>query len=488
MAKSVKKNFFWNLLLNISGYLYSFLTFPYITRVLGAESLGIANFAMSVVDYAILFSSLGITTIGIRYIAQNANDGEKRNDVFNGLVSTHLLMSLALLVAYVLCVYFLPQLEEHKQLYWVGALKILLNVFLVEWLFQGMQDFRYVTLRTLFIRTLYIVGIFVFVRDSNDYDAYFYVTISQIAINALVNWRYSKRYVHFNFCICRFREYLFPVFSMGVDKILLSFYATFNVLFLGFCCGNASVGYYTTATKLYTLLLSVIVAFNGAFVPYLNTLYSQDDLSNFRNVVVKSVELICMIAIPIIVAGIILAPQIILLVAGSGYERAVFPFRVILIQILSVGVAQVLKDQILLTFKKYKHILFVTGSTTGLSVLIMVLFVPDYAENAAALAVAIPHVLEIILFDYYVRKCIDIPAFYRHLYTQILICIPIAVCCFGFQRFFSNYITILTLTFVASFIYWMTIQMYVVKNKLFIEQVKHVFVCWKNLKTTVKHG
>ena len=182
MAKSIRKNFFWSILLNISGYLYSVLTFPYITRVLGAEGIGVANFAMSVVDYAILFSSLGITAIGIRYIAQNGNDEKKRNDVFNGLVTTHLLMSLTLLVVYFLCVCFLPQLEEHKSLYWVGALKIILNVFLVEWLFQGMQDFRYVTLRTLFIRTLYIIGIFVFVRDSNDYDCYFYVTISQIAI------------------------------------------------------------------------------------------------------------------------------------------------------------------------------------------------------------------------------------------------------------------------------------------------------------------
>lgn len=488
MAKSIRKNFFWSILLNISGYLYSVLTFPYITRVLGAEGIGVANFAMSVVDYAILFSSLGITAIGIRYIAQNGNDEKKRNDVFNGLVTTHLLMSLTLLVVYFLCVCFLPQLEEHKSLYWVGALKIILNVFLVEWLFQGMQDFRYVTLRTLFIRTLYIIGIFVFVRDSNDYDCYFYVTISQIAINAFVNWRYSKRYVHFKFGIRKCKEYLFPIFSMGIDKILLSFYATFNVLFLGLCCGNASVGYYTTAIKLYALILSVIVAFNGVFVPYLNSLYSKGDLFYFRNVVVKSMELISMVAIPIIVVGMILAPQIILLVAGPGYERSVFPFRVILIQILVVGLSQVLKDQILLTFKRYKQILFVTSSTTLLSVLIIILFVPDYAEKATALAVAIPHVLEILLFDYYARKCIDMPAFYKHLSINILICVPIAAWCFWLQGYFSNYIIVLTLTFFVSFVYWVIIQMYVVKNKIFVEQINHILVCWKSQITNVKHG
>lgn len=486
--KSVRKNFFWNVLLNISGYLCSVLTFPYITRVLGAESLGIANFAMSVVDYAILFSSLGITAIGVRYIAQNGDEEKKRNDVFNGLVTAHLLMSLVILTIYILCVCFLPQLEEYKALYWVGALKILLNVFLVEWLFQGMQDFRYVTLRTLFIRILYIVGIFVFVRDSNDYDCYFYVTISQITINAIINWKYSKRYVHFQFGIRKCRKYLFPIFSMGIDKILLSFYATFNVLFLGVCCGNASVGYYTTAIKLYTLMLSVIVAFNGVFVPYLNSLYSKGDLSYFRNVVVKSMELISMVAIPMIVAGMILAPQIILLMAGPGYERSIFPFRVVLIQVLLVGLAQILKDQILLIFKKYKQILFVTSSTTGLSVLIIVLFVPDYAEKATALAVAIPHVFEVLLFDYYARKCIDMPVLYKHLFTNILICIPIAAWCFWFQGYISNYVIVLTLAFLVSFIYWMIMQMYVVKNLFFVEQINRIIVCWKSHITSVKHG
>ena len=90
MASNVRNNFFWNILLNISGYLYSLLTFPYVTRVLGAEGLGIASFALSIVDYAILLASLGISAVGIRYIAQNNADEKQRSCVFNGLISIHL--------------------------------------------------------------------------------------------------------------------------------------------------------------------------------------------------------------------------------------------------------------------------------------------------------------------------------------------------------------------------------------------------------------
>ena len=91
---SVKKNLGWNILLTVSGYLFPLITFPYITRVLGADNLGITNFALSIVDYAILFSTLGLVTIGYRYIPQCNDDINKRNHVFNHLVTLHLILTL----------------------------------------------------------------------------------------------------------------------------------------------------------------------------------------------------------------------------------------------------------------------------------------------------------------------------------------------------------------------------------------------------------
>ena len=167
---SLKKNFAWNGILTISGYLFPLLTFPYVTRVLGAENFGIANFAMSIVDYAILFSTLGLATIGYRYIPQCNDDRESREDVFNHLVSLHIIMTGIILVIYTVCVFVIPQLSSNKPLYFIGATKIIFNIILVEWLFQGMQDFRFITLRTLLVRSLYVVAVFLFVRKSSDYD------------------------------------------------------------------------------------------------------------------------------------------------------------------------------------------------------------------------------------------------------------------------------------------------------------------------------
>lgn len=467
----LKRNFVWNSLLVISGYLFPLLTFPYITRVLGAENLGMANFAMSVVDYAILFSSLGLATIGYRYIPQCNDDKEKRNDVFSHLVTIHILMTLAILVVYTLCIFFIPKLSADKPLYFFGATKVIFNVFLVEWLFQGMQDFRYITLRTILVRTLYVIGVFVFVRNKNDYDIYFYLTIAQVVINAIINWKYTKKYVSFRFKIKGCGEYLFPVFSMGVNRILLSFYVTFNVLYLGFVCGNASVGYFTTATKLYGIFLSFLSAYNGVVVPYLNNLFGRHEMEQFTKMVNYSFSIIGFLSIPIVIVCVMLAPEIIRIMAGEGYEAAILPFRIVIFQVFFIGIAQILENQILLSLKKFKEVLICTSICIFLSLIILFSFTPKYGEVAAAYAVAIPHVLEVILLYYYTRQSLDVSFPYADYFYHIIVCIPIIVFCMLLKNMFNNYLIILALGGGVSVLFYLIVEYFIIKQDLLVTEV-----------------
>lgn len=462
---TVKKNILWNMLLTMSGYIFPLLTFPYVTRVLGAGNLGIVDYALGIVDYAVLFSTLGMGAVGIRYIAQSGDDLKRRNEVFSSLVTLHALLSLFALTIYLACVWLIPSLSGHRELYYVGAAKILFNVMLVEWLFQGMQDFRYVTLRTMAIRLLYVIGVFVFVRSRNDYTAYFYVTIAQAVVNALVNWRYARRYIRFRLRLRGMREFVFPVFSMGVNMILLSFYTTFNVIYLGSACDSEAVGFYTTATKLYGIFISIISAYNGVFIPHLNDLYARGELQQFRETVTKSIHLVSLAALPIITIGACLAPQIIRLVAGEGFERSVFPFQIILVQVLLVGIAQILENQVLLAFKKFREILICTIATTALAALIIIFYVPTYAEVAAAWAVALPHVFELILLFYFARKVIRFDSSINTILRNVLVCAPIVGLCLLTAQSFTHYFVVLIIAGAVSVIYYAAIQLWVVKDE-----------------------
>lgn len=471
---SVKKNLVWNILLTVSGYLFPLITFPYITRVLGAGNLGLANFALSVVDYAILFSTFGLGSIGFRYIPQCNDNIEQRNHVFNHLVTLHLILSVCILIIYTFCIFLIPQLYEHKLLYFVGASKIIMNVFLVEWLFQGMQDFRYITIRTLIIRLLYVFSIFLWVRESDDYDIYFYLTIAQVVVNAIVNWRYTCKYVTFKLSIRGCRSYLFPVFSMGINRILLSFYGTFSVIYLGFICSDESVGYFTTATKLYGIFIAFLGAYNGVFVPYLNSLFGKGDMIKFKQYIGYSFSIVSLLSIPLIVGGIILAPEIVIFIAGPGFESAILPFQIVMIQVLFVGFAQILENQILLSLKKFKEVLICTSISTAMAVFIIFAYVPQYAEVAAAYAVAIPHLLELVLLFYYSQKSLDFKFPIVDFLKNIAACIPIAVICILAKKLgFNSFLTLLIAVIVSS-TYYFVVQYFLIRDRFLRSQVQQV--------------
>ena len=468
MATSVKKNFGWNLILMVSGYLFPLITFPYITRVLGAEGLGIGNFVLSIVDYAVLFSTLGIAAIGSRYIPQCNDDKGKRNQVFNSLVTIHLLLSVIVLILYFGAVCFVPQLHDHQYLYFVGATKVIYNIFLVEWLFQGMQDFRYITIRTVVIRLAYVIATFIFINNPEDYDWYVYITIGQVALNAFINWKYAKRYVSFSFNLNGLREFIFPVFSMGINRILLSFYSTFNTMFLGLACNALAVGYFTAATKLYGIFIGLISAFNGVLVPHLNSILGKGNFAEYRQKVTLSFSMVCLISIPFTIIAIVIGPEIIHLIAGPGYEAAVLPFQIISLQIVFVSFAQITENQILLSLKKFKEVLYCTLSSTILSIIIMLVWVPKYAEVAAATAVAIPHLIECLLLFYFAKKAIDFQFPRKELLISFWASLPILLYCIGLKLIIHNYILILVLGFSVSLIYYFGLQYFVLKNKLLV--------------------
>ena len=468
---SVKRNLGWNILLTVSGYLFPMLTFPYITRVLGVENFGLANFAMSVVDYAIIFANLGLGAIGCRYIAQCTDNVTKRNRVFNNLLSIHITWSLCILAIYTCCVFYVPQFNLHRNLYFVGVLKIISNVFLVSWLFEGMQDFRYITIRNVAVRTIYVISVFLFVKQKDDYDIYFYLTVGQVVLNALVNWKYANKYVRFSFSLNGSKEYIFPVFSMSINTLLFSFYGTFNVIYLGLKCGDASVGYFTTATKLYAIILSIISAYNGVFVPFLNSLYGKGEMDKFSQYIGHSFSIVSLLAVPLVVGCVVLAPEFVQFIAGIGFERAIVPFQIVMIQVLLVGIAQILENQILLSLKKFREVLICTSISTFIAVLILLLFVPLYAEIASAYAVAIPHIIEALLLYYYAKKCFIFRFPFKGILVNCLACMPIIVICYFIRVNSVNCAITVLVSGVISAIYYFAIQYYLIKNSFIINQV-----------------
>ena len=137
-------------------------------------------------------------------------------------------------------------------------------------------------------------------------------------VNAIVNYWYAQKSVHFSLKRLKLGLYLKSSLSLGAYSILTSMYTTFNVAFLGFIWNDIQVGYYTTSLKLYTVILGFYSAFTGVMLPRMTSINESGDKASFSGLIEKSFELLYTIAMPLVMVLFVFAPELVALFAGKG--------------------------------------------------------------------------------------------------------------------------------------------------------------------------
>ncbi len=370
----VKKNFGYNLILTFCNYLFPLITYPYISRVLGVDMIGTCNFVDGIINYYILFSMLGIGSYGVREIARCKDDVKQRNEIFSNLVSLNLLFVILGVTILILSIYSIPKLFAYKQFLWIGLIKLVFNTFVIEWFFQGLQQFKYITIRSVLVRFVYVVCIFLFIHNESDAIIYYLLSSFIIVINAIINWNYSRKFVTFYWRNINWRCVIYPVIVFGTYRILTSMYTSFNVVFLGFTSGTVEVGFYTTATKLYAIIMGVFSAFTTTMIPKVSVMIKDGQILELQRLANNIFTTLFSIAIPIIVISELYAGTIIELLSGSGFEGAIFPFRIVIFLLIIIGMEQIIIQQYLMasTFSKPILAVSVTGAVVGVALNLLI--------------------------------------------------------------------------------------------------------------------
>lgn len=385
MSESIKKNFVYKSFLTISTYLVSLLIFPYISRVLGVENIGLVNFVDNTINYFILFATMGVNILGVREIAFVKNDRAQLSNVFSSIIGINIIFTIVALTIYNFCIVLIPKLNQYEELFYIGSAKILFTAFLIEWLFTGIENFKYITIRACIIKIIYATSVFLFVKEEEDYVIYFILTTSVIVVNAFVNLAYSKNFVKINFRKIFSFRYLKEDLSLGVYSIMTSMYLSFNVIFLGFATNNVEVGFYTTAHKIYSVILGLFSAFTSVMLPRMSSLLVKGDDTAFEQLISKSFSAMSMFSIPIIMCCIILAPDIVYIISGPEYEGAILPMRIIMPAVLFVGIAQVLAIQVITPLKKDSILLLASIIGASISLVLNILLVHNMKSTGSAI-------------------------------------------------------------------------------------------------------
>lgn len=401
---SLKQNILYSGILTTANYIFPLLTYPYISRVLGVANIGLCNFVDSIINYFLILSALGIGTVGIREIAKNKISKNCLQETFSKLFTINTISTTIALIVLLVAMHIIPKLQEYYELMWIGVLKLIFNYLLIEWFYKGLEDFKYVTNRSIIVRIIYVVSVFIFIKDVNDVVAYYFLTSATIAVNASINILYARKYIQFKLCFSSLKNYTKSICILGVYSILTSFYTTFNVAYLGFVSTDVQVGYYTTSTKIHTIILMAFSAVTGVLMPRMASILAERRYNEYRKLIKKSISILSLFAIPCVIAIELFAPTIINVIAGPGYEGAVLPLRIIAPLVLIIGLEQIFITQSLMPMGKDKAVLInsIIGAFVGLSA--NLLFVPRLGSVGSAVVWLVSEVTVMLLAMYFFKK------------------------------------------------------------------------------------
>lgn len=466
---SIKKNFFYNGILSVSNYIFPFLTFPYVSRVLGVENMGKCNFVDGVVNYFLLFASLGIGAVGIREIAKAKDNKLKLNKVFSSFLVFNLITTALVCLVYVCVIFNVAKFQEYRLLLYMGLGKIIFTLFMVEWFFAGLENFRFITVRSIVIKLCYVILVFLLVKRSSDYQIYFLLTVLITVIGASFNLYHSRKFVTFSFKNISIIKYWRAIVIMGIYSLLTYMYTSFNVIYLGFISGDTQVGYYTTATKIYTILLSIFTAFTTVMLPRMSQLVFQNKIDEIKKLIEKSYDALFVLSIPILLVGTFLAPQIVRLIAGPGFEGAVVPMQIVMPLILIIGIAEILIIQILMPFNNDRHIFINSLAGAIVGIVLNILLVHRLQAIGSSIALLVSEIAVMVSANYFVKREINFSIPYRKFFINVFYAIPYVLFCWMARANFTSDVTILISVFAASFLYLIFIQRFFLKNSLLLE-------------------
>ena len=300
--KSLTLNFLMNAILTMSQFLFPLLTFPYISRILLPAGMGKVSFATSVVSYFALFAQLGIPTYGIRACAKVRDDKEALTRTVQELFLINLVMSVLAYVALFGAILFVPRLHQEKELFLIVGLTILFNAIGMEWLYKALEQYTYITVRSILFKLIAILAMFLLVHEQNDYMIYGGVSILASSASNVFNFIHLYHYIslkpvgHYNF-----RQHFKAVFIFFAMSCATTIYTNLDTVMLGFLTSDAEVGYYNAAVKIKSILVSVVTSLGVVLLPRASYYVECKLMDKFCRITHVALNFVILISVPLTV-------------------------------------------------------------------------------------------------------------------------------------------------------------------------------------------
>ncbi len=389
-VKSIKHNFILNNIRLVLNLLMPMILFPYVSRVLGPDSLGKVEFANSIVFYFVLFTSLGIPTYGVREIARTRDDKKAYSKVVYEL---SIILIGTCIVGYL--VYFgvicsISRLGAEFALFLAIAPNIFLTDFSYEWFFQGVENQSYITKRYVLVKLVQVALIFLLVKDAGQYVLYAGILIGVNGVATLFNIVHIRRYLTpVPVGSLEFKRHVKPILIIFASVVAVSVYTHVDVTMIGLMVDVEAVGLYVTANRIVRLISQGVTALGAVMIPRLENSLANKNEDKYLHLLNKSLSFSLLFCVPVFFGVIIVSEDLILLFAGKQFEPSIFSLRLLSPILLFIPLAHFVGLQILYPKRMESRYTISVAVAAVVNVMFNCFAIPRLEQNGAILGTCV---------------------------------------------------------------------------------------------------
>lgn len=395
---SLMKNSSYMLLYNVLNMVFPFISGIYVARVLLPSDIGQVSYAQNIVTYFVIFSFLGIPTYGLREASRCKNNKEQLNKLFSELFIINFISTVFFSLIYLIIVFSVPLFFAKYRIYLIAGLLIPLNIIDFTWLFEGVEDFKFISIRNIVIKVISFCLLIFFVRGSEDLIAYVFILVFGTGGSFLINVFYGRKVVRFTLRGLEFKKHLKSIMLLVVVNFAIEVYTLIDTTMLGIMCGNESVAYYSYATKIYKVFLQIINTLTIVIVPRLSESFNRNNIDEFNSILSKVLNYIILFSFPIIIEIFFEADKAILFLYGDNYLTSANILRVLSLIIFISPIGYLLGSRVCLVVGKESKMVIAVVIGSVINVILNLFLINLYAEIGAAIASLISEI--VVMFVY----------------------------------------------------------------------------------------
>lgn len=454
---SVKKNFFYNTVYQVLIFILPLITTPYISRILGAEGIGVYSYSFSIANYFVMFAMLGLNNYGNRTIAMVRDDKEKLAKTFFSIYFIQVVSAVIIIILYIFYCCFI----DNDIVCWLQLFFVISCLFDINWLFFGLEKFKLTVTRNVIIKLLTVICIFIFIKAKTDLYMYIVLLSFGTLLSQILLWPFVLRnidikqlkFISFNDIV----KHIKPNLVLFLPVIAVSIYKTMDKVMLGYLVSMHEVGLYENSEKMINIPMALITSLGTVMLPRMSNVLIGNRKTESKKLIYKSIIFVLFLSSSMCFGIMGISKEFVPWFYGDGFSKCIYLLLILLPSCIFLAFANVIRTQYLIPLKKDKIYIISVFLGAIINFVINLFLITKLKSIGVSIGTLFAEIIVCIYQAYAVRYELPIKKYIMDGLKFIIAGFIMFIIIFNLKLFESLFINMLFKIIIGIFIYFIVL-------------------------------